>query len=106
MRPILLAAASVNHSAPSGPAVMPAGLLLAVGIVNSVMACMVAPIGCRNDGAPQMRVAQGMRQKVIASKEEAEPLIEMRPYSAAALFGPNKLCSVRSWQFDLASARR
>src|SRR5256885_6325793 len=35
-RPILLVFASVNHSAPSGPAVMPYGPLLAVGIGNSV----------------------------------------------------------------------
>src|SRR4051794_21138943 len=32
MRPILLPEASVNQRLPSGPAVMPAGLLLAVGI--------------------------------------------------------------------------
>src|SRR5258706_11976530 len=45
-RPILLAFASVNHSAPSGPAVMPLGPLLAVGIGNSVMppAVVIRPI--------------------------------------------------------------
>ena len=36
MRPILLAPFSMNHSAPSGPAVMPMGELPAVGIGNSV----------------------------------------------------------------------
>src|SRR5271163_3414135 len=45
MRPILLAFISVNHSAPSGPTVMPWGELLAVGIGNSVMACASASCG-------------------------------------------------------------
>src|ERR1700722_7252958 len=35
-RPILLASTSVNHSAPSGPTVIPAGPALAAGIENSV----------------------------------------------------------------------
>src|SRR5260221_6568743 len=34
MRPILLAFSSTNQTLPSGPAVMPSGLLLAVGIPN------------------------------------------------------------------------
>src|SRR5260370_41535911 len=38
MRPILLAPFSVNHRLPSGPAVMPAGLLVSVGVGNSVIA--------------------------------------------------------------------
>jgi hypothetical protein len=44
IRPIL--PPSVNHSAPSGPAVMPWGKLLAVGIINSVMtpAVVIRPI--------------------------------------------------------------
>src|SRR5205823_12043594 len=36
-RPILFTADSVNHIAPSGPAVMPKDWLLAVGIGNSVI---------------------------------------------------------------------
>src|SRR6266568_3243481 len=36
MRPMLLPPNSVNQRAPSGPAVMPAGSLLAVGTANSV----------------------------------------------------------------------
>src|SRR5215470_12323358 len=38
IRPILLAPFSVNHRLPSGPAVMPAGLLASVGMGNSVIA--------------------------------------------------------------------
>jgi len=34
--PIVLAACSVNHSAPSGPAAIPIGVLLLVGIAYSV----------------------------------------------------------------------
>jgi hypothetical protein len=41
IRPIWLPLCSVNHSAPSGPAVMPKSPLLAVGIVNSVMVPVV-----------------------------------------------------------------
>ena len=37
MRPILLPDLSVNHSAPSGPVVMPIGSLFNVGIENSVI---------------------------------------------------------------------
>jgi hypothetical protein len=37
MRPILLEYSSANQSAPSGPAVIPLGLELAVGTVNSLM---------------------------------------------------------------------
>src|SRR5258708_6590286 len=37
MRPIRLVPFSANHRLPSGPAVMPAGLLLSVGIGNSVI---------------------------------------------------------------------
>ena len=46
MRPILLPAPSVNHSAPSGPATMLSGKLFAVGIVNSVItpATVICPI--------------------------------------------------------------
>ena len=46
MRPILLPLNSVNHSAPSGPAVMPKGSLPAVGIGNSVItpAVVMRPI--------------------------------------------------------------
>jgi hypothetical protein len=46
MRPILLPAPSVNHSAPSGPATMLSGKLLGVGIVNSVItpATVIRPI--------------------------------------------------------------
>jgi hypothetical protein len=36
IRPILEAPCSVNHSAPSGPAVMATGLLLAVGVLKEV----------------------------------------------------------------------
>jgi hypothetical protein len=44
--PILLPLLSVNHSAPSGPAVMPYGPLLLVGIGNSVIvpAVVIRPI--------------------------------------------------------------
>jgi hypothetical protein len=38
MRPILFPLRSVNQTFPSAPAVMPAGMLAAVGIGNSVMA--------------------------------------------------------------------
>src|SRR5258708_38044142 len=38
MRPIRLLPFSANHRLPSGPAVMPAGLLLSVGMGNSVIA--------------------------------------------------------------------
>ena len=41
IRPILLASASVNQRLPSGPAVIPAGTLSAVGIGNSV----IVPLG-------------------------------------------------------------
>jgi hypothetical protein len=41
MRPILLPVFSANHSAPSGPTVMPKGWLLAVGIGNSVITSAV-----------------------------------------------------------------
>ncbi len=41
MRPILLVAVSVNHRLPSGPAVMPTGPLLAVGVGNSVILPLV-----------------------------------------------------------------
>src|SRR5436309_1598017 len=46
IRPILPAVDSVNQRAPSGPAAMPPGLLLAVGTVNSVMtpAGVIRPI--------------------------------------------------------------
>ena len=46
IRPILLAADSVNQSAPSGPAAMPPGLLPKVGIANSVItpAGVIRPI--------------------------------------------------------------
>jgi hypothetical protein len=37
IRPILMAAFSVNHRVPSGPAVIPQGLLLGVGTEYSVM---------------------------------------------------------------------
>ena len=37
MRPIWLAFCSVNQSAPSGPAAMLFGMLVAVGIANSVI---------------------------------------------------------------------
>ena len=36
MRPILLPAFSQNHSAPSGPGMMPIGLAFGVGMSNSV----------------------------------------------------------------------
>ena len=58
IRPILLAAISVNHSAPSGPAAMPAGSLSVVGIANSVMAPAVVirpillPLYSVNHSAP------------------------------------------------------
>jgi hypothetical protein len=42
MRPILLAVASVNHIAPSGPLVMPVGPLFPVEIANSVIVCAIA----------------------------------------------------------------
>ena len=42
IRPILWPFSSVNHSAPSGPAVIPAGWLIAVGTSNSVTADAVA----------------------------------------------------------------
>ena len=38
MRPMRSPPCSVNHSAPSGPAVIPCGLLAAVGSVNSLIA--------------------------------------------------------------------
>ena len=41
MRPILLPACSVNQRLPSGPAVIPAGSLFAVGVENSVTTCVV-----------------------------------------------------------------
>jgi hypothetical protein len=41
IRPILLASASVNQSAPSEPATIPEGPLAAVGIVNSVIVPLV-----------------------------------------------------------------
>ena len=46
IRPILLPPNSVNQRLPSGPAAMPAGSLLAVGTVNSVMtpAVVIRPI--------------------------------------------------------------
>ena len=37
IRPILLPESSANHSAPSGPAAMPKGPLLAVGRLNSLV---------------------------------------------------------------------
>jgi len=60
IRPILLLGYvfSVNHSAPSGPAVMKFGLPLALGIGYSVMAPVVAirpmllPICSTNHSAP------------------------------------------------------
>src|SRR5438552_13161504 len=42
MRPILLASFSVNHSAPSGPAVIPSGRLIGVGVRYSVTDAEVA----------------------------------------------------------------
>ncbi len=42
--PILLAPSSVNQRLPSGPAVIPSGPELAVGMVNSVMAWVVGLI--------------------------------------------------------------
>src|SRR5215210_5373850 len=46
IRPILLPVSSVNHNAPSGPTVIPAGPLSAVGTVKSVMipAVVIRPI--------------------------------------------------------------
>src|SRR5258707_13410636 len=46
IRPILLPTCSANHSAPSGPVVMPAGVPPAVGIGNSVItpAVVMRPI--------------------------------------------------------------
>jgi hypothetical protein len=46
IRPILLAAASVNHRLPSGPATMRAGKLAGVGTTNSVIApaVLIRPI--------------------------------------------------------------
>src|SRR6266446_2892876 len=46
MRPIWLTPFSANHRLPSGPAVMPAGLLLCVGMGNSVIvpADVIRPI--------------------------------------------------------------
>ena len=46
MRPILLPLSSVNHSAPSGPAVMPYGMLSAPGSAYSVIspAVVIRPI--------------------------------------------------------------
>src|SRR5258708_34975930 len=45
-RPILLPFSSVNHRAPSGPAVIPWGVLLAVGMMNSLTtpAVVIRPI--------------------------------------------------------------
>src|SRR5262245_14145619 len=46
IRPILLPTCSVNQIAPSGPAAMPEGALLAVGATNSVIepAVVIRPI--------------------------------------------------------------
>ena len=55
IRPMLLALCSVNHIAPSGPAAMPEGALLAVGMVNSVMtpAVVILPILLPSEDANQ-----------------------------------------------------
>src|SRR4051812_44974429 len=47
MRPILLAVPSVNHNAPSGPAVIAQGLLSGVGVANSVTAPEVVILAMR-----------------------------------------------------------
>src|SRR6266851_4203516 len=58
MRPILLAFSSTNQTLPSGPAVMPSGLLLAVGIPNveklplGVMRPMALPSNSVNQRLP------------------------------------------------------
>ena len=58
MRPILLAFSSTNQTLPSGPAVMPSGLLLVVGIPNveklplGVMRPMALPSNSVNQRLP------------------------------------------------------
>jgi hypothetical protein len=97
MRPILLAAASVNHSAPSGPAVMPAGLLFAVGIVNSVMACAVAGHGLSSEAAfgsllnwrgqnTARRYAKAKRSKMIVQVLSSFSRLEFPPTGRDVLY--------------------
>jgi hypothetical protein len=58
MRPILPASSSVNQTLPSGPTVMPSGLLLAVGIPNPLVKL---PLGVMRPMAPALNsVNQGM----------------------------------------------
>ena len=62
IRPILLPSASVNQRLPSGPAVMPRGLLPAVGTGNSVMtpAVVIRPILLATVfGEPEVAVRAG-----------------------------------------------
>ena len=66
MRPILLAPSSVNHSAPSGPAVISCGLAVAVGIENWV--------NCAGGGDPANLVGAilGEPQRAVGARRDAQ----------------------------------
>ena len=88
MRPILLPLYSTNHSTPSGPTVMFLGLLLAVGIVNSLVTTpavvirpILLPLNSVNHSAPSgpAVIAKGALPAVGMVNSLKLPAVVMRP---------------------------